>query len=240
MVLLSRPRRGGMRLRGSSATYAAKVLALPTLGGYWRLNEASGTQAADSSGHGYHGTYTNGPTLANVTGAGATMGLAPTFDGVNDHIVLPHASMQAAWNGDEGAFCGWYKRTGTSGVPVYFIIAAGSTSAFDFYDVTASLVLERKINSSSTNTSAGSVSAGVWTHWGYVWSKLNNYVRLYKDGTQVASLTFGATSWVGSLTAAVIGANVSGGANPYPGSIQDVVWLTSADIAGVQSLAAAS
>lgn len=46
-----------------AATYMQAVLADKPLG-YWMLSETSGTSAADSSGYGYDGTYTNGPTLA--------------------------------------------------------------------------------------------------------------------------------------------------------------------------------
>lgn len=53
---------------------------------HWNLDEPSGTIAADSSGNGYNGTYTNSPTL-NVAGAfGASK--AVTLDGVNDHIAI--------------------------------------------------------------------------------------------------------------------------------------------------------
>jgi hypothetical protein len=49
--------------------------------GYWKLDDASGTSAVDSSGNGNTGTLTNGPTW--TTGR---IGGAVDFDGTNDYI----------------------------------------------------------------------------------------------------------------------------------------------------------
>lgn len=63
----------------ASASYSSVVLAdSPTV--YWRLNETSGSTAADSSGNGNTGTYSN-CTLgdsAPPTGAGHSIGSVPT------------------------------------------------------------------------------------------------------------------------------------------------------------------
>lgn len=58
-----------------------------TPAGYWKLQETSGTAAADSSGNGRNGTYVNGPTL-NAT-AGPDGFNYPTFDGTNDTMDVP-------------------------------------------------------------------------------------------------------------------------------------------------------
>lgn len=39
---------------------------VPNLAGYWKLDETSGTAAADSSGNGNNGTHTNGPTISST------------------------------------------------------------------------------------------------------------------------------------------------------------------------------
>jgi len=56
---------------------------------YWRLDEASGTNAADSSGNGRNGAYANGVTLGS---AGALVGdsdTGATFDGSDDNVTVP-------------------------------------------------------------------------------------------------------------------------------------------------------
>lgn len=77
MSLLLNPYRFG-------SAYAAAVLADAPLQ-YLKMNETSGTTAADSSGNGKHGTYVGSPTL----GAAALFpggGTGVTFDGVNDIV----------------------------------------------------------------------------------------------------------------------------------------------------------
>ncbi|MBI3231684.1 MAG: fibronectin type III domain-containing protein [Candidatus Doudnabacteria bacterium] len=54
--------------------------------GYWKLDDASGTTTADSSGNGNNGSLTNGPvwTTGKVNG-----GLS--FDGVDDYVLIPNS-----------------------------------------------------------------------------------------------------------------------------------------------------
>ena len=70
----------------AAAQYQAAVLADAPVA-YYRFEEVAGTSALDSSGNGNTGTYTNGPLLAQ---AGLPqLGLAVSFDGINDHVVTP-------------------------------------------------------------------------------------------------------------------------------------------------------
>ena len=72
--------------RCTAGGYAQSVLADDPRG-YWRLEESSGTQAADSSGQGRHGSYQGGVALG---AAGAVSGsLAASFDGVDDRVEVP-------------------------------------------------------------------------------------------------------------------------------------------------------
>ena len=66
------------------------------MGGHWRLDEASGLTAADSSGN------DNDGTLTNMAGDEWTTGIlanALEFDGINDYIALPYIL-----NPDDGDF----------------------------------------------------------------------------------------------------------------------------------------
>jgi hypothetical protein len=65
--------------------YAAAVLKDSPVA-YWRLNETSGTRAADSVG-GHDGSYTNGPKLAQPGVDGAV-----GFDGIDDVVTVADAA----------------------------------------------------------------------------------------------------------------------------------------------------
>ena len=64
--------------------------------GWWRLDETSGSSAADSSGNGNAGTLVNGPTWV-----GGHAGNALQFDGQNDYVSLGNP---AALNPGTGSF----------------------------------------------------------------------------------------------------------------------------------------
>ena len=70
----------------AAAQYQATVLAEAPVA-YYRFEKVAGTSALDSSGNGNAGTYTNGPLLAQ-TGQ-PQLGLAVSFDGIDDHVVTP-------------------------------------------------------------------------------------------------------------------------------------------------------
>ena len=68
----------------SADAYGDLIKATTGLAGYWRLDEASGTTAADSSGGGRPGTYSGG-VVQNQPGIPAG-GAAASFDGVDDVV----------------------------------------------------------------------------------------------------------------------------------------------------------
>ena len=72
------------------AGYRTAVLASNPLG-YWRLGEASGTTAADSSGYAQTGTYSN-VTLGAGSALTTDANTAATFNGTSSNVVLPASS----------------------------------------------------------------------------------------------------------------------------------------------------
>jgi hypothetical protein len=54
---------------------------------FWKLDETSGTTAIDSSGNGYGGTLTNGPTWHSSGKYNGSL----SFDGSNDYVSVPYA-----------------------------------------------------------------------------------------------------------------------------------------------------
>ncbi len=80
-------------------SYSSEVLADSPIG-YWRLDETSGTNAADSSGNSHAGTYTNGPTLNQTGLLAGDADTATSFDGSNDVVIITsNAGMRvsSAW-----------------------------------------------------------------------------------------------------------------------------------------------
>lgn len=66
---------------------------------YWKLSETSGTTAADSSGNGHSGTYTNSPTLgqSGLLSQDAAAGeKCVLFNGTNNYIQIAAGSWQNA------------------------------------------------------------------------------------------------------------------------------------------------
>jgi hypothetical protein len=72
-------------------SYSSEVLADSPVG-YWRLDETSGTNAADSSGGSHDGTYTGGVTLNQASLLASDADASASFDGSNDFVDIPHAS----------------------------------------------------------------------------------------------------------------------------------------------------
>ena len=60
---------------------------LPKPVAHWKLDEGTGTVAKDSSGNNHDGTIKGSPNWTN-----GVMGKALAMDGVNDHVVVKHAS----------------------------------------------------------------------------------------------------------------------------------------------------
>ncbi|HEV3260444.1 MAG TPA: hypothetical protein VG013_26550, partial [Gemmataceae bacterium] len=66
----------------ASADYMQTVLA-DNPAGYWRLGEASGTTASDSSGNGHNGTYMGGVTLGQPGAIAGDPNTSVAFNGTN-------------------------------------------------------------------------------------------------------------------------------------------------------------
>lgn len=111
------------RFTPQSEAIAAAILALAPAG-YWKLDETSGTQAADSSGNDRSGTYAGTCTLAGRDGF-------PTFSGLG-HVHIPHDDAWTAMGSADGMslFALVYADTGLAGR--HFIAAKGTTDAYEW------------------------------------------------------------------------------------------------------------
>lgn len=153
---------------------------------HWKLNETSGTTAADSSGNGRNGTYTNGPTL-NQSGQCKT---SVRLDGTNDYVSLPTGVVNGLTNCTIAVWfnldtvSNWARifdfGSGTN-VNMYLTPRNGSNSKLRFAITTSGSSGEQMIDTTTT------VSTGSWYH---VVITLNGSVgTVYVNGVQVGQNT---------------------------------------------------
>lgn len=169
---------------GSFRTYREEVLADAPVG-YWRLGEASGTVAKDSSGNGRDGTYVGGVTLgaAGAVGDGNT---AARFDGITGYVDLGDV---AALKPAQVTVEVWYRSTDTDGMLVacpptpygydIWVTVGSGLPRFEFDGALAAV---------TSITGPTSVSDGLWHH--IVGTYDGAFARLYVDGVQVNSQAY--------------------------------------------------
>lgn len=209
--------------RNSTVAYPNKVMALVPIA-YWKLNETSGTQAADSGGNDLHGTYTNGPTLASVTGAGATMGNAPLFDKINDYVEVAHNSVL---NSASFTWSFWLYRNAAETGYASLLTKTTSGSWSDGYGVYwLGSAYKFWAGAYNVNASVTESLLNTWTHYAFTLSGIS--VTVYINGVSAATgiganvsstgtLNFGHSTggayWGGSLAHLAFYNTVLSGAN---------------------------
>ena len=174
-----------------TALSEAQIKSLVGIGGRWKLDEASGTVAADASGIGNNGTHTNGPV---VNQAGAD-GAAVSFDGIDDYVAIPDATSLKAT--DSITLAVWVHPTPSTNVDRMIVNKEG----------------EYELALSDTNAIKWAIAN---TSPGWVWHQTTavapndmwSHIVLVYDGTQVQ------TYLNGSLVSTVAASGVIGDAHP--------------------------
>ena len=166
-------------LLGAVLNTAAEA-ADPSLVGWWKLDDASGTTAIDSSGNNNNGTLINGPVWA----AGYLDG-ALQFDGTNDYVDCGNGSSLhitgsvtitawvklAALGGDQKVGGNQDGTTGGYKMGIY----SDNTLEFEIRTSGGSAILNRGVAGGTVLTQ------GVWYHVAGVYSQ-GNYIRTYVNG----------------------------------------------------------
>lgn len=159
-------------------TYASEVLAdSPLL--YWRLGEASGSTAADASGHSKTGTYNGSPTRGVASLIATDLGnTAVQFNG-SDDCSFGGALMT---NSAGATLELWFKTTATTAVASLY--EAGVCNMTIYGDGHASVLPTSKttLTLGPTNKNDGNIHHAVLTY-----STATATVVLYIDGTLAAS-----------------------------------------------------
>jgi len=157
--------------------------------GCWKLDETSGTTAADSSGKGHNGT------LVNMTPPGCwipgQIGNALSFDGTNDYVDLGTDSSLNFGSSEPFTVAAWVKTTENYGMIVSFRSSTDGGPVIDLAvgyegradDPGKAMILVRQDGGSGgyANVKGGAVNDGQWHHMAAVRSS-DGTVELFLDG----------------------------------------------------------
>jgi glucose/arabinose dehydrogenase len=192
----------------------------------WRLDDATGTQAADSTGNGHLGTLVNGPTW--TTGR---IGGALQFDGTNDYVDTAGESAFDFTGPFSVSF--WMKRSGFTNAWEAMVTKADSSWGIA-RNSTSRTVAFTTFNASGTPqdlTGTKTVDDNQWHHIVAVYTGTQK--QLYIDGTLNASVNYAQTLAVNNFNLR-LGMNQEYAPAFYGGALDEVRAypraLTSAEV----------
>jgi hypothetical protein len=179
---------------------------------YLRLEETSGTSAADSSAYANHGTYAGSPTLAQtgpITGEASNN--AVSFDGVDDKVTVPH---NAAYNvGGVLTLEFWIKVAALPGADKY-VISKDSLAGWRVLLDTDGHVRFEIATSGGAGfrgwaTPAAAIGTGSFHHCVFVLNGVNSGTW-YVNGVAVTTTASGSGTWASDTTTDISIANEGG------------------------------
>jgi hypothetical protein len=175
----------------SPLTYSQTILQDNPVG-FWLMNEASGSTAADTSGNGNNATYFNTPTL-NQAGPSTALNKSVLFNGTNEYGVTSTVSTFNMAPGGNWSIEGWFK---TSSAATNAIVHVGGTGGSQS-DVLCLLYIDSgQVGIVTPPVSGGNINIrstatfnnNAW-HYAAVTSVSGGAVTVYVDGVSVASST---------------------------------------------------
>ena len=192
----------------------------PTLVGWWKLDEGTGTTASDSSQGGNGAVFPGGVNDPLwVTGRTSSVSKALSFDNSNDYIQVAHKANQLLVNG--GTLSAWIKPTssGTFGRIIDKSTSAGGANGFVFYMYSDKIRL--LINAGTVLISTNTVTLGSWSMVTATWDASGS-ATLYING--VANGTGAISSPAGITSSGVLrmGNSAVATTSPFDGSMADV------------------
>lgn len=222
---------------GIGTTYETKILSTAGLISYWRLDESSGTSAADSFGTNT-GTYRNSPTLGQT---GAIVGDSDTAvkfaRASSQDVTIPDSSTLRFTSGPASVEF-WFK----------FTTSDGTNSVAFAQNVNGAILIEANGPAAggwrfySNGIAAGAVSSinitdtTTWHQFVGTVDVSNNY-KIYIDGiNETTTLATPAFGFAGTSNSTGIASDGAGppGYEPFNGSIDEVslykVALTAAQV----------
>lgn len=200
----------------SSIGYSGSCGVTSGLVGHWKLDENTGTTAADASGSGNTGTLLNGPTWAS-----GKVSNSLNFDGVDDYISVGTPSALSL--STTGTLSAWIKTNTSTFYPVIvgnadfvndsrgYLLALDSSGHARIELCSASAF--KNVDSSATYLD------GNWHHITGTWD--GTTIRLYVDGSEVASSSQDVTP-VSGVYPVTMGKDPNQSTSYFVGLIDDV------------------
>ncbi len=200
--------------------------------GYWHFDEGTGASIYDSSGFSNTGAAT-GTTWLSASSCRA--GPCLDFDGVNDYINLPNAVEKSS----AITVSAWINSTENDDFRPIMDRAdtAGATSAGWRFDTRISGALRFRVHTTSgvVSPEGGNVRDGNWHHVAGTFD--GKTVRVYVDGSEVASAALSGNIDYTGVTQLTIGSQVGGATNFFDAVIDEVRLynraLTAAEISNL-------
>ena len=202
--------------------------------GWWKLDDGSGTIAHDSSGNGRHGLVEGASTWTSPGWEG--WGGCMRFGGDNDRITVESFDV----TGSGITLSAWIKPINFQDDARMISKSEGSGTADHYWAMILSgsgednleFRLRTNTGAATRRTSPGGteVPANEWTHVSVTWDAGDTYMRLYKNGQEIDSISK-AGSAVATSPGAKIGIgnqSVSAGpaaadmTRPFGGLVDDV------------------
>jgi len=194
----------------------------PTSGlrGWWKMNEGTGTTAADSSGNGNTGTLTGGPTWSSGIASNAVV-----LDGVNDYVnVGDSATLE---NNATFTFAAWINPDQFFSSRDNYLMHKEKVLRWGFLSATSRQPTV-DIGSGSGNpgwqgasTSSTQINSNEWTHLSVTYT--NSTVKFYVNGLLTDSIT--KTYTMGSNNKAY---SLSTATQAFDGKLDDVRYYNRA------------
>lgn len=225
-------RRSGLYVpRVALDAYGSAVMADSPLA-YWRLDETSGSTAADSSGSGHAGTYTR-VTQNQASLLWTGVGACGSFSGAAGSTLASYVDIpQASWMelGTFTAEC-LFNTTNASNSQVIFgrddLSGSASTRAWVLY--INSGTLKGSISSGGSIhdfTAGGTIVAGSTYHVVYSWDGTN--VRVYLNGVKIMTFAPGGSINATSAEPLRVGCSANWNFFPFGGKIDEFSFYGSA------------
>lgn len=207
--------------KDTAGLYDDAILAFSPVG-YWRLGEAIGTTATDTSGNNRNGTYVGSPTLGVSGPLVDDADTAISISGSTQYVEVPTSGLELTGSLTIGA---WLRRTGSGGTAQGVVSKANpSNTGYSFYR-------------SSTGSIGMSIDGTFYellastdfdTRWSfYVVTLSGSTLRLYQNGIMVASIAAETLDTTNTNTLK-IGGNSSNTTDWFQGDIDEVFIINSA------------
>ena len=196
---------------------------------YYPLDDVSGTSAREVK-NGWNALYGNSPLLGQTgIGDGIT---SVKFNASNNYISADNPSLKTAWNGDNGAISFWINldsATLNSASEKFIIVfSTGVNSLIVKKQAGVASVSAEMVSGGKTVSAIQPITTG-WVHLCVVWSKRNQYFKLYKNGSSDSPTTVPLLTgtWSGTLSSSTMlfGNNSSAGTSSLGGNLAHVsIW----------------